>query len=97
MEEEKGCQSDLGRFPKTYPLISEINGIAEMIVLFVFRWTTQEITFSQEYAKSSCRDICSIPIQANTAGEESGISFDLNNTVVQISKVFNAKRNTHFI
>jgi hypothetical protein len=37
MEEEKGCQSDLGRFPKTYPLISEINGIAEMTVLFVFR------------------------------------------------------------
>jgi hypothetical protein len=49
------------------------------------------------YAKSSCRDICSIPIQANTTGEEKGISFDLNNTVVKIAKAFNARRNTHFM
>ena len=53
--------------------------------------------FSQLYAKSSCPDIYLIPIQANTAKEDRGVSFDLNNTVVKITGAFNAKRNTRFL
>jgi hypothetical protein len=36
------------------------------------------LTFSQECAKASVPDICSIPIQANNAGADQGVSFDLN-------------------
>ena len=54
------------------------------------------LTFSQLYAKASFPDICSIPIQANNAGADQGVSFDLNDTVVKIGRVFNTSRNTRF-
>ena len=52
--------------------------------------------FSQLYAKASFADFCLIPIQANTVGEDMGIPFDLNKTVVKIAEVFNARRNMRF-
>jgi hypothetical protein len=50
--------------------------------------------FSQECAKASFPDICSIPIQANKARQIIGVSFDLNDTVVKIGRAFNTRRNT---
>jgi hypothetical protein len=52
------------------------------------------LTFSQECAKASFPDICSIPIQANKARQIIGVSFDLNDTVVKIGRAFNTRRNT---
>jgi hypothetical protein len=54
------------------------------------------LTFSQLYAKASFPDICSIPIQANNAGADQGVSFDLNDTVVKIGRELNARRNARF-
>jgi hypothetical protein len=53
-------------------------------------------TSSQECAKASFPDICSIPIQANNAGADQGVSFDLNDTVVKIGRELNARRNARF-
>jgi hypothetical protein len=53
--------------------------------------------FSQLYAKASFPDICSIPIQANKARQIMGVSFDLNETVVKISRAFNTRRNTRIM
>jgi hypothetical protein len=53
--------------------------------------------YSQLYAKASVPDICSIPIQANKAGQIIGLSFALNDTVVKIARAFNASRNTRFL
>ena len=52
---------------------------------------------SQLYAKASFPDICSIPIQANNAGEVQGVSFDLNDTVVKIGRELNARKNARFM
>jgi len=41
--------------------------------------------------------MCSIPIQANKAGQMIRISFALNDTVVKITRAFNARRNTRFL
>jgi hypothetical protein len=55
------------------------------------------VMFSQLYAKSSCPDIYLIPIQANEAGEEQGVPFQFNATVIKISRELNARRNTRFM
>jgi len=49
------------------------------------------------YAKSSVCNICSIPIQAITAGKDTGIPLGLNSTVIKIAEVFNARRNMRFM
>jgi hypothetical protein len=54
------------------------------------------IAFSQECAKASFPDICSIPIQVNKARQIIGVSFDLNDSVVKIGRVSNARRNARF-
>jgi len=54
----------------------------------------QAFAFSQECAKASFPDICSIPIQANKARHIIGVSFDLNDTVIKIGRAFNTRRNT---
>jgi hypothetical protein len=55
------------------------------------------VEFSQECAKASFPDICPISIQANKARKIIGVSFDLNDTVVKIGRVFNTRRNTRFM
>ncbi len=54
------------------------------------------VASSQECAKASFPDICSIPIQVNKARQIIGVSFDLNDSVVKIGRVFNARRNARF-
>ena len=56
----------------------------------------KNLSFSQECAKASFPDICSIPIQANKARQIIGVSFDLNDTVVKIGRELNARRNARF-
>ena len=53
--------------------------------------------YSQLHAKASVPDTCSIPIQANKAGQTIGISLALNDTVVKIARAFNARRNMRFL
>jgi len=52
--------------------------------------------FSQLYAKVSIPDIYLIPIQSNNAGEDQGVCFQFNDTVIKIGRELNARRNARF-
>ena len=54
------------------------------------------VCFSQLYAKVSIPDIYLIPIQANNAVENQGISFQFNDMVVKVVRELNARRNSRF-
>ena len=54
------------------------------------------IFFSQLSAKASIPLVRLIPIQANTVGEDRGVSFQLNDAAIQICGEFSTRRNAYF-
>jgi len=51
---------------------------------------------SQLYAKTLIPDVYLISIQPNNTGEDQGVSFQFNETVIKIGRELNERRNARF-
>jgi len=52
------------------------------------------LTFSQLYAKATVPNICSIPIQASTAGDCQGVYSHFDDTLIKTPSMLNPRRTT---